>query len=372
MKHAQWFKRILLPGLVFQSVVIAGGYGTGREIAEFFLTHGPLGGLLAMLLVSTVIWSVVNAASFEFARVFSSYDYRRFFKTLLGPGWVLFEICYIAFLAIVLAVIAAAAGTMLRETFDLPYAVGVIGVTAAVGFLVFRGSSTIENALTGWSVVLYGTYLVFFVWSFVRFGGEIGTALAGDRPGLDWILGGVRYAGYNLAVIPAVLFTVRHARSRRDAVTAGLLAGPIAIIPGLLFYLIMVAQYPAILDRPVPANTLLELLGSRAFHVIFQIVLLGTLIETGTGLIHAVNERIASIYEEGGHAMPRLLRPVVGVALLLVAAGLSRFGLIDLIAKGYGTLTWLFLAVFVVPILSVGIWKILRRPTAPVAMGVVD
>ncbi len=64
MKHAQWFKRILLPGLVFQSVVIAGGYGTGREIAEFFLTHGPLGGLLAMLLVSTVIWSVVNAASF--------------------------------------------------------------------------------------------------------------------------------------------------------------------------------------------------------------------------------------------------------------------------------------------------------------------
>lgn len=31
------FKRLFLPGLVFQSISIAGGYGTGRELAEFFL-----------------------------------------------------------------------------------------------------------------------------------------------------------------------------------------------------------------------------------------------------------------------------------------------------------------------------------------------
>ena len=30
-------RKYLVPGLVFQSVVIGGGYGTGREIAEFFL-----------------------------------------------------------------------------------------------------------------------------------------------------------------------------------------------------------------------------------------------------------------------------------------------------------------------------------------------
>lgn len=41
-----FFKTYLLPGLVFQSVIIGGGYGTGREIAEFFLSHGAFGGLL--------------------------------------------------------------------------------------------------------------------------------------------------------------------------------------------------------------------------------------------------------------------------------------------------------------------------------------
>ena len=32
---SNWFQRYLLPGFVFQSVIIAGGYGTGRELVEF-------------------------------------------------------------------------------------------------------------------------------------------------------------------------------------------------------------------------------------------------------------------------------------------------------------------------------------------------
>ncbi len=138
------FQRYLLPGFVFQSVVIAGGYGTGRELVEFFLTHGPLGGLFAVV-ISMVIWSAVCATSFEFARLFVSYDYKSFFTHLLGKGWVLYELCYFALLLMVLAVIASAAGTILDETFGLPYVAGVAGVMLMVGFLVFRGSGTIEK-----------------------------------------------------------------------------------------------------------------------------------------------------------------------------------------------------------------------------------
>ncbi|MFQ6046266.1 MAG: hypothetical protein ACE5PT_07905, partial [Gemmatimonadales bacterium] len=280
------FRKYLLPGFVFQSVVIAGGYGTGREIVEFFMTQGPVGGLLGMLLVSTVIWSAVSAVSFEFSRRYGAYEYRAFFRRLLGPGWVLFEICYLAMLAVVLAVIAAAAGSMLQETFGLPYVTGVVGIMLAVGFLVFKGSATIERALAGWSFVLYGVYIVMFAWAFSVFGDEIVGTLASGPTQSGWFVGGLQYAGYNLAVIPAVLFAVRHANTRRQAVTAGVLAGPIAIIPGLLFYLAMLGQYPAILDRSVPANALLEVLGSRGFQILFQVVLFGTLIETGTGMIH--------------------------------------------------------------------------------------
>ncbi len=85
MFKSPFFQKYLLPGFVFQSVVIAGGYGTGRELVEFFLTSGPLPGLLAMV-VSMLVFSAVCAATFAFAQTFQAYDYRALFKHLLGPG----------------------------------------------------------------------------------------------------------------------------------------------------------------------------------------------------------------------------------------------------------------------------------------------
>ena len=355
------FKRYFLPGFVFQSVVIAGGYGTGRELAEFFLTRGPLGGLLAMVLISTVIWSAVSAVSFELARLNKSYDYRSFFRHLLGRAWFFYEICYFGLLLIVLAVIAAAAGSMLQETFGLRYAFGVIAIMVAVGFLAFRGTRVIERFFAGWSFVLYAAYLVLFVWCFVRFGRDIVAGIGGTAVAGDWIVGSIEYAAYNLALIPAILFTVRHVETRREAVGAGLLAGPIAMFPALLFYLAMVGQYPEILDAAVPANVLLTLLGSRTFQLAFQVVLFGTLIETGSGMIHAVNERIATRFRERGIELPPFARPAIALMLLVIGALVAGVGLIDLIAKGYGTLTWAFLLVFVVPVLTLGTWKIFNH-----------
>ena len=361
MAKASLFKRYFLPGFVFQSVVIAGGYGTGRELAEFFLSHGPLGGLLAMVLISTVIWSAVCAVSFEFARTFRSFEYRGFCINLLGRAWWLFEVCLIVYLAIVLAVIAAAAGTILEETFSLHYAVGVVGIMTAVGFLVFKGSATIERFLASWSFVLYAVYITLFIACFTAFGQDIVSNISAEPLGTSWILGGVKYAAYNLAMIPVVLFPVRYMEKRREAIGAGLLAGPIAMFPALLFYLAMDGQYPAIADRPVPANYLLEILGSRAFQVAFQIVLFGTLIETGSGIIHGINERIAAVYEERGQVMPTVLRPTVATVLLVAGTLISGVGLTSLIAKGYGTVTWGFLAIYVIPVLTWGVWKIKTR-----------
>ena len=86
----------------------------------------------------------------------------------------------------------------------------------------------------------------------------------------------------------------------------------------------------------------------------------GTLIETATAMIHAVNERIGETLLEKGVVMPSYMRPVIAVLLLGLTSFLARFGLIDLIAKGYGTIAWGFLLVFVIPVLTLGLRKILQ------------
>ena len=89
-------------------------------------------------------------------------------------------------------------------------------------------------------------------------------------------------------------------------------------------------------------------------------MLLGTLMETGTGLIHAFNERVAGVFKERKLEMPSWVRPATALLLILLAVLLSRVGLITLIEKGYGTITWGFLIVFVLPVLTIGLAKILR------------
>jgi uncharacterized membrane protein YkvI len=357
MEIPSFFRRYLLPGFVFQSVVIAGGYGTGRELVEFFLTQGPLGGLLAIG-VTMVIWSAVSMVTFELARLWGTFDYRRFFKRLLGRGWWLFELCYVGLLFVILAVVAAAAGAIIEETFGLNYWIGVVGVMVAVGLLVFGGNAAIERFFTAWSVVLYGLYVVFFLWCFRSFGDAITANLAAEGTGSAWLWAGLRYAGYNLAVIPPVLATLRIHTNRRETFTAGALTGPIAMVPGLLFFLATVGHYPDIVTARVPANVLLEVLGSRGFQVAFQVVLFGTLVETGAGLIHAFNERISGLRADQQAELHRWVRPAVAVVFLGLGTFISRFGLIDRIARGYGTLTVGFLLVYVLPVLTLGVWRI--------------
>ena len=351
------FRRYLLPALLFQSVVIGGAYGTGRELIEFFMSEGPLGGMLGIG-TTMVVFSAVAMVTYELARRWRAFDYRHFFQGLLGRWWWLFEVCYVLLLLIILAVVAAAAGSILEETFGLDYRVGVTVVMLAVGALVFGGNASIERFFSLWSFVLYGLYAILFVWCFRSFGGQIVANLDLEPAGTGWAWAGVRYAGYNLAVIAPVLATLRAHESRRETFIAGALTGPIAMVPALLFHLAAVGQMPDIAAATVPTNELLEVLGSRTFQVAFQVVLFGTLVETGAGLIHAFNERIAGLRTDHDRALPGWVRPLVGIGLLGLGTGLSSFGLIDLIARGYGTLTLGFIAVYVVPVLTVGVWRL--------------
>lgn len=142
------FQKYFVPGIVFQSCVIAGGYGTGRELVEYFMGYGPKGGLLGMCIVSLLVWSLICAISFMFAQIFKKYDYKSFMKELMGPGWVVFEIAYICFIVIVLAVVSASAGSILHELFGLNKWIGIIGMSVAVFALVMNGSSLIEKVLS--------------------------------------------------------------------------------------------------------------------------------------------------------------------------------------------------------------------------------
>ena len=359
---SSWFQRYLLPGFAFKAVVIGGGYATGRELAEFFLPSGPRGGLMAIVL-AMAIWSAVCAVTFALAYATSSWNYRAFFKNLLGPGWVVFEICYLLFIILILAVFGAAAGAIGTALMGWPPLIGTLCLIVCISVVTAYGTGSVEQLFKWVSIFLYAVYAIFVVLSFFAFGDRIIQSLSVPTPHAGWVLGGFTYAGYNVVGAVIILPVLRHLRSRKNALIAGALAGPFAMLPALLFFVCMIAYYPQIGGETLPSDFLLQRLNFPAFHYLFQLMIFLALLESGTGCVHAFNERIAEAYAaRKGGSLSKAARLWITGALLLGSIFLAaRFGLVTLIASGYRYLAYMFLAVFVLPVMTLGCWQLYRR-----------
>jgi len=362
-KPSSVFQRFVLPGLAFKAVVIGGGYATGREIAEFFLPAGPWGGIAAMV-VATAIWSVVCAVTFAFARRLRERDYRSFFRVLLGRAWPIFEIAYVLFVVLILAVFGAAAGAISSATLGTAPIVGTLCLMAAIAVCTAYGNKSVERVFTWVSVLLYGVYAAFVVFALSTFGSQISQTFAtvdGWHPG--WLSGGLTYAGYNIIGAVVILPVTRHLSSDRDAVVAGLVAGPLAMLPAFLFFICMCAFMPAIAGVALPSDYLLARLEQPWFRYLFQVMIFAALLESGTGAVHAVNERIATAWRARTHEpLGARARGAIALGLLIVCMLIAdRVGLVALIANGYRLLAYVLIAVYVVPLLTIGVWRLWKN-----------
>jgi hypothetical protein len=123
-------------------------------------------------------------------------------------------------------------------------------------------------------------------------------------------------------------------------VIAGILGGPITMLPAVIFCVAIIGQYGALVasgrDGVLPITILLNTLRGAEFLIyLFPIVLFGTFIETGAALVHGVNERLDQAFAERSVRMPRWMRPAVALAI--------------------------FLLVYIVPVLTYGLWLLIRR-----------
>lgn len=274
---------------------------------------------------------------------------------------MLFEFAYVMVVIIVLSVIAAACGSLGESLLKIDYNVSLLITFSYISYMVLRGSRAIERMFSFWSLMLYFVFTLLFLSSYISFGETIREHLSTPLSNLGWIKSGVEYAGYNLGLIPATFFALKHLKNDQEAIWAGGLTGLIAVIPGLLFYFALLGHYPSILEASVPSTVLLDSLSFNFLTVIYSLVLLGTLIETAVGLIHALNERVAIQYaavKPTGAILPKYIRPSISMVALIISLILAQVGLEELVSTGYRLLTWMILAIFILPLFTVGLKQI--------------
>src|SRR5690606_37034443 len=228
-------------------------------------------------------------------------------------------------------------------TFGWPLLAGSVLLALAILAVTAFGTTLVETLFKYASMLIYAVYALFLVFALSSFGGLIARGFAdAPPPSGSWMAGGITYASYNIVGAVVILPILRHLTSGRDAVVAGLIAGPLTMLPAILFFVAMMAFYPAIGAETLPSDFLLREMAVPGFHIVFQLMIFAALLESGVGAVHAINERVSGALEARG-------RPPLGAGARALLAGTvlagcmfvaARVGLVDLIARGYRLLAW--------------------------------
>ncbi len=358
----RWVRVYIVPAAVLQSVLIGGGYGTGREAVEFVTQAGPAGGLLAVLWFFLLI-TVVVGATFEFARIFKTYDYRHYFKMLLGPGWWLYEVLLILLLLLVFAVVISAASTLALNWFGLPVWLTTAGVIGLTMLILYLGTAVVQGILAVWSVAFS-----LFLASVILFNLDT-QALGAAWVESEWAfvdsLKGFQFGFYNIAAIPLLLYTATAIRTRRESLLAALCAGVATALPALLMHAGFVPLLPGVLNEPLPMMAFIDALDVGWLLYAYAVLVIGIVVQTAIGGVEGIIQRVDGVRIDG-HKTPLSTgtRGLIGGAVMVISTFGSSFGVIALIGAGYGTLAWGFMLVYAIPALTFGIWKITTRNRA--------
>ena len=135
-----------------------------------------------------------------------------------------------------------------------------------------------------------------------------------------------------------------------------------------------VAFYPGIINAELPSDALLAAMDRPRFRALFQAMIFSALLQSGVSAVHAFNERVDGAWRRGrGEPLGSGAR--AGISLVLLGGCMflaDRFGLVALIGSGYRFFAYVLLAVFVLPLCTVGVRRILSSARSPHPAGAHD
>lgn len=340
-----------------------GGFASGRQAVQFYNNFGwyaiftPLISVTLMAIIYYIVW--------DFTVVKKTYDYKswanQFYKPYEKVFANLYEIIFNLILLTATAVAFATGGATIETTLGTPYILNTIVIAIAIFFLTIYGADLIRKAASYMGVfiiigllIIYGTNLV------ARFPQIIEVVKAASSPKGFWpaLWNSIVYAGFQVTLIGAFVAVSDVLENRKDALKATIYG---YIINGgllLLASVVLMSFYPEILPEKVPVIYVLRNgVGTGWMEFLISILILLGVVSTGVNLIYGGAKRIMAIWPSDGDAKKERSRNIMASAIyVIITWAIALFGLIPLIAKGYGYIGYASIFIIIIPVLIKGIF----------------
>ncbi|MFW5981273.1 MAG: hypothetical protein ACOCRU_01720, partial [bacterium] len=154
---------------VWLTTHFGGGFASGRQIVDFYASHGWYALFLPIFAMALQAWILYYAWSYAAAK--KKFEYGGWSKGFYEPvdkiAAPLFEVAYVILLLVASSVAFATGGATVRDMIGTPYVLNTILIAIAIFLLTIKGAKTIRNAssiiaiiiMVG-LVIIYGSNVV--------------------------------------------------------------------------------------------------------------------------------------------------------------------------------------------------------------------
>lgn len=353
-----------------------GGFASGRQVVEYFTSFGWYAVFMPVL--SQFIVGAVLYFAWKYAVERQLFDYRKWTDSYFHPIQAFmsnaYEALYNLTLVTATAVAFATGGATLKAVLGTDYMVNTLFIAIALLLLTVFGAGVVRKAATVIAIIIIGGMLLIYIpnilYTLPQITGNISAlrsgAIVNDRTFLQAFMQSVKYAGFQSVVFGAYIV---HARILKDPEDAKKAAGwGFLLNSGMLVLtsLGILAYYDrGILTESIPALFVIRNGVGAAWMVplVSILVILGA-VSTGVNLIYGISNRIVQFVgrndTEAVYARNERKRSfAASLFYVILTWSIAQFGLIPLVAKGYGTIGNIALILLVIPIISKGLiaWK---------------
>jgi len=346
------------------------GFATGRQEVNFFVQfgwHAVWIGVLSMLIMGIAIFF-----GLELARTHGVHDYKSLFKILYAPyDWLLanlWDALYLYAVILGAGVAIAGASDLLYQSLHIPYGIAVILVGCLLLLCTTFGAGLVRHASTAMAVFIVAALIIVTALGIQFSSTNLGevvhakTTTAGFGKIL-WMA--LLYGAFQSVLIAPIVSVSEPLRTRKQCFAAALCGFIVNGAMLLIVCIMLLGFFPGVIQENLPIYYVTTLLGRPWLFTLYSLILFFALMSTGVGMIFGVVKRFEAVWT-GGHGIFKSLgmrRITICLACLLISGGISMFGLMAIVAKGYGSLGVLAIFLNIIPLLFIAPIKI-RRATA--------
>lgn len=348
-----------------------GGFASGAQVIQYFVRFGWFA-IFTPILSQAVIGLVLYFA-WKFALEHNKFDYREwtdeFYKPVQGIMSNVYEIIYNLVLVTATAVAFATGGATIEGVFGTPYILNTLVIAAFLLILTIFGAELVRKAAAVIALLIISGMVIIYVPNIISFFGQITTNVADLKSGPipnDYNFFGVLwqsllYSGFQISCIGAYIVHSNALKDKGEAKKAAIWGTIINSSILMLTTLGILAFYnDGILTESVPALFVVRngVGSSWMVPLISFLIILGT-ISTGVNLIYGISQRIINFLsrnetKEVANSKKRTRNIMASLVYVIITWSIAQFGLIPLIAKGYGTLGYVSIFVIIIPVLVKG------------------